>query len=165
MTTALLEPLAVAPRKPDLFYSPGRILHWFAHNRCCGMMRLIPGTCMNDPYDDERIRGTGAEPMQFSGADMHADIIRVWHDLLDDWRTRSMAKSMLCLIYLGPIDRPEKDDTEYQNYLRQHQLAWWQKHRAQFHNVEPEHAVYLAHETARRIAHTLGWRPEPEETA
>jgi hypothetical protein len=153
MTLALAEPARVP--KPDLFYSPGRIAHWFGHLRCDGVYRRLPGTCMNDPYDADRVRGTGPEPAEYSGADMYVDIYGVWDDPKFPYDYKRV---LISLYFLGPRFRMESDD-EWRN----RQLGWWSKHRHRFRQIEPEYAVRLVQDAVEHIAYKLGWRPEAGE--
>lgn len=165
MTLALAEPASVAT--PEKYYSSGRIRHHFLHYRCCLSARKIPGSCINDPYDDERVRGTGPEPMQYSAADIFSDIYGVWAGTkkdedgnVVDRMPRQLKLVLLSLYYIGPIVAgKEKWEDEY----RSRQLAWWSRHRHRFNNIEPEYAIYLVDKATRKIAYELGWRPEKGE--
>ena len=159
MTLALEEPVRVAPRKPDAFYSPKRIFHATTHWRCDLSVRLVPGTCMNDPFDKERVRGTGPEPVQYSGADMYVDLYGAWHSL-----PLLLERVLLCPYYLGPPSPEDAAKMKDEDYWRLRQLGWWQKYRKAFNNIEPEYAVNLTNEATRRMAYKLGWRPEEPET-
>lgn len=146
MTLALEEPVLVAkPPSEKPFWTGGRVRHHGGHYLCDLVGKYMPGSCMNDPFEDDRGIKHSARNRQEEAIVLKADFDNAWKSL--NGLSRKVVRGV---ISIGPRERLESDDEWYDR-----QLIWWILHRTEFGNFPAEVLLSLSHDATNQMARDL----------